>query len=383
MSAAGNPSLVDHAPPDRPSAFTLCRLAAAGLIALFATAGCTTIPQRELQIYRRAFDEVRAQSEAVLADYAAARQIKSNLVAQVALTTNPAATPRPLASRLGLATFDATNVSQPDDIAVRLQAWDVIANYNEALAAVAAGAKTSEIQGAVNGFLGSLQKFPVAEVANLAGDVVPYAAVVTGLISLVQKEVEARRFRQAVLQAQLPMQEFIGLLRADAVRFRNYRVTLLNERFVEQEIFLFDRADRFRIVAAAHGWNPPAEVNSLVKQVNGNRVLAAGVESFPALPLATTSPPPPPSADIELIELRSLADAIEREAGAARGTVAQLRAYHELMRQYVGLIGEFERTLGVLSAAARDRTRQWPSVDQLQQVIGGVRLAREIYNETR
>lgn len=359
------------------------RSVAAALLALFVGSGCTTIPQRELQSYRRAFDEVRAQSEQVLADYAAARQLKSNLVAQVILKTNPPANTQPLATRLGLATIDATNATPPDDIAVRLQAWDVIANYNEALAAVAAGAKTSEIQGAVNGFLGSLQKFPVAEVAQMAGDVVPYAAVVTGLISLVQKEVEARRFRQAVLQAQLPMSEFIGLLRADTVRFRNYRVTLLNERFVEEEILLFDRADRFRIVATAHGWIPPAEVNGLVKQVNANRILAAGVETFPALPPVTTSPPPPASAEFELVELRTLADAIERAAGAARGTVAQMSAYHELMRQYVALIGELERTLGALSVAARNRTGQLPTVDQLQQVIASVRLAREIYSETR
>ncbi len=359
------------------------RTRVSALLAAFVVAGCTTISQRDFHNYQRAFDEARAQSEHVLADYAAARQLKSNLVAQVNLSANPAPNARPLASRLGLTAFDATRAARPDDIEVRLQAWDVIANYNAALAAVASGAKSSEVESAVNGFLGSLQNFPAKEVANMAGDVVPYIGVVTELISLVQKEVEARRFRQAVLKAELPMGEFVGLLRKDAVLFRNYRVTLLNERFAEQEIFIFDRADRFRIVAASHGWNPPTEINGIMKQVNANRILAAGVETFPELPPAATSPPPPPSADSELIELRTLADAIEREASEARGTVVKLSAYHELMRQYVRLINELERTLDVLSEAARHSTGQLPSVEQLQQVITSVRLAREIYNETK
>jgi hypothetical protein len=361
----------------------LGRAACLTLLSGLLVAGCTTVPQHEFQTYRRAFDEARAQSEHVLADYAAARQLKSNLVAQVNLKANPSPNARLLANRLGLATFDATSAIRQDDIELRLKAWEVIANYNEALAAVASGANASEIEGAVNGFLGALQQFPLAQVAKMAGDAVPYVGVATALFSLVQKEVEARRFRQAVLKAELPMKEFVGLLRKDAVLFRNYRVTLLDERFAEQEILIFDRADRFRIVSTSHSWNPPAEVDGLVKKVNANRVLAAGVETFPAVPAAATSPAPPSSTDSELVELRTLADAIEREAGDSRGTVAELSAYHELMRQYVLLIGELERTLGVLSEAARHSTGRLPSVDQLQQVISSVRLAREIYIETK
>ena len=169
--------------------------------------------------------------------------------------------------------------------------------------------------------------------------------------------------------------------------FRNFRVTLLSERFAEQEIQIFDRADRFRILSTAHGWSPPDEVNGLVKRVNANRVLAAGVETFPTIPQATNHPPPPPppppAADAELIELRTLVDAIEREAAEARGTVGELTAYHELVRQYVLLIGELERSLDGLAAAARQSSGQLPSVNQLQQVIVSVRLAREIYNQSR
>jgi hypothetical protein len=359
------------------------RAAQVGLLLAVISAGCTSIPQRELQAYRQAFAETRAQSEQVLADHAAARQVKSNLVAQVRVRANPAPAGRLLSERLEIATFDATCAGVRADIEVRLKAWEVIAAYNEALAAVAAGAKASDIEGAVNGFVGALKSFPVAEIADLAAKGVPYIGVATKILELVQREVEARRFRDALLKTEEPMKDFVGLLRKDAVLFRNYRVTLLDERFVEQEIAIFGQADRFRMVASAHGWNPPAEVNALIGEVNANRALAAGVETFSAIAdVAATPPPPPPGEqDLKLVELRTLAQAMEREANDARATVSELAAYHELMRRYVLLIGEFERTLAELTTAAKNNSRRLPSLDQLQQVISSVRLAQQTRNQ--
>jgi hypothetical protein len=136
----------------------VCRaLRLAGVITVLAvfSLGCTTIPDRQLQAYRQVFTETRSQSEQILADHAAARQMKSNLAAQVRLRTNPALAHRSLSERLEIATFDATGVSVPNDIEVRLKAWDVIATYNEALAAVAAGVKSRKrIHGSSKGFSG-------------------------------------------------------------------------------------------------------------------------------------------------------------------------------------------------------------------------------------
>ena len=353
-----------------------------GLVAVLS-AGCTSIPERQFHLYRQAFAETRAQSELVLADHAAARQVKSNLAAQVRLRTNPAPAGRLLSERLEIANVDASGAGVPNDIEVRLKAWNVISAYNDALSAVAAGAKSADVEDSVNGFVSALKNFPVSEVADLAGRGVPYVGAALKVLELVQKEVEARRFRNAVLQSEEPMNEFVALLRKDAVLLRNYRVALLDERFAEQEIMIFDHADRFRAVATAHGWNPPAEVNGLIKQINANRALAAGIETFPAIANAAAAPTAPSDQDSQLVELRTLAEAIEREATEARATVAELAAYHELMRRYLLLIDEFERTLGALSGAAKRNAHQLPSIDQLQQIISSVRLAQQIYRETK
>ncbi len=358
------------------------RGAICGVVAILA-AGCTSIPQREFQAYRQAFAETRAQSEMVLADHAAARQVASNLTAQARLKTNSATTGRSLSERLEIANIEASGAGAPDDLDVRLKAWNVISAYNEALSAVAAGAKSADIEESVNGFVGALKNFPVAEVADFAGKAVPYVGAALKVLELVQKEVEARRFRNAVLQAEEPMKDFVALLRKDAVLLRNYRVGLLDGRFTRQEVVIFGEADRFRSVASSHGWNPPNEVNGLIKQINANRVLAAGIETFPAIPDAAAAASPPADQDTQLVELRTLGQAIERNVTEARATVAEMAAYHELMRRYVLLIGEFERTLAGLSDAAKRNARQLPSIDQLQQIISSVRLAQQIYRETK
>ena len=63
-----------------------------------------------------------------------------------------------------------------------------------------------------------------------------------------------------------------------------------------------------------------------------------------------------------MVELRTLADAIEREAVAARATVVELRAYHELMRQYVLLIGELERNATLWTSATRPALERYTGV---------------------
>ena len=345
-----------------------------GLIAIFSP-GCTSIPQRQLQAYRKAFAETRTQSEWVLADHAAARQVRPR--------ANPALKGRPLSERLEIATLEATGVGVPNDIEVRLKAWDVIAAYTDALSAVAAGVKPADVEEAANGFVGALKSVPVTDLADLAAKGVPYVGAALKVLELVQKEVEARRFRNAVLKAEEPMKDFVALLRKDAVLLRNYRVALLDSRFADEEIMIFDQAQRFRTVTSAHGWNPRDEINGLIKHMNANRVLTAGVETFAEIPDAAAAPNAPADQDTKLVELRTLAHALDREATEVRGTVAELATYHELMRRYVLLIGEFERTLAALSDAAKRNAHQLPSMDQLQQIISSVRLAQEIYRENK
>src|SRR5262249_26939760 len=92
----------------RPSAL-LRRLSGAASLAVASVVltGCTTIPERQLQAYRKAFDEVRIQSANVLADYSASRQAKSNLASRA---VSPTASTGQLDAQLNLQAYDARSV---------------------------------------------------------------------------------------------------------------------------------------------------------------------------------------------------------------------------------------------------------------------------------
>jgi len=369
-----------------PNLICLARAACLMLLGGLLVAGCTTIPQREFLAYREAFGEARTQSESVLADYAAARQTKTNRLAHEKRKDLSAPPPTSLSASLGLTSFSARgSTAGQDDLDARLRAWEIVGKYNEALLALVTGAKTSEVEGAVNGLLGSLKQFPIKEVVKLAGDVAPYAGVISDLLDIVQQEVEARHFRKAVLKAAPKMDEFIGLLYKDAELFHKYRVALLDEEFDERQNDINGLVDRFRELVASHGWEPSKDVNALIKLVNGNRILAAGVQTFGAISTVTNAQPVPPLAQqqAERSDLHALATALDREAAAARAIVAQQQTYHEMMGHYAALIREFELKLNELAAAAEKSKGQLPSIDQLQRVISNARLAHKIYTETK
>ena len=168
------------------------------LLALCLSSGCTTIPP-QFEAYRQACAAARAQSEVALADHEAARRMKAALRTPAA---EEAAADQPLSQRLHLSGLDVALDPLALDVQARLDAWSVVQRYNDALLALSTGASSAELEGAVNGLLDSLKEFPLAAVTDAAVAIAPYGPAVQQLLGLVQREVEARRFRDAVLAAE-------------------------------------------------------------------------------------------------------------------------------------------------------------------------------------
>lgn len=364
------------------------RAVASALLAACVGFGCTTIPQGEFQNYRRSFDEARTQSQNVLADFAAARREKSNLVAQAESTTATTVTELPLEVRLGLGKFDVrTPAGGAEDIEARLQAWEILDQYNRSLLALAAGRSPQEVEGAVNGLLAGLQKIPIKPLTDAIGDMVPYASVISGLIELIQKEVEARRFRSAVLAGAPLMRRFVECLLADANHFGSYREALFNLYFTRAEAEMIRQVGRFRSGLGQHSWEAAHTnaVNRLVGRVNAARVLTSTGPSF-----TEVSPNPgaaPPGAaigqDVNLVQLEVFATAIEARAATARELAARFIAYRELMNRYGQLLQELSRTQEALTQAATSGRPGLPSAGQLERVIANLRMAYTIYLQNR
>src|SRR5262249_2043246 len=161
--------------------------------------GGTTSRGQELSDYRTAFDAAREASEGVLADYGAVRAESARPAPAPADGSRP---PASLSHQLGLDSHGArTETSGDDALDVRLRAWDIAGKYDDALLALATDAPDAEVGAAVDGLMDGLQSFPVENVSALAGDVVPYSGVVTDVLQMIQQDVAARRFREAVRKA--------------------------------------------------------------------------------------------------------------------------------------------------------------------------------------
>ena len=360
--------------------------AATLLFVSFVLAGCTTIPERELVAYRKAFDEVKTQSANVLADYAASRQAKSNLVSRVVSRRSATAGTGPLDAQLNLQAYDARIVGAgvESDIDARLKAWAVAARYNEALTALATG-RSSEIAFAASGLLDSLKKFPIKDVSQAAAEAVPYAGAIIPILELVQKEVEARRFRQAVLEASPLLDKFVEALYRDANLFREHRATFLNYRFkFEEESFVVEEAMEFRRLLNSRPWSATNEVADLVGKVNAARILVTGGQSFPEIKINPSSGTGPSSTeDIELLALKTVADRVQTHAKkTARATASELQAYHEMMVNYARLLQAFEHTFKQLRDAAANGGR-FPDISQLETIISSARVAYIVYTQTK
>jgi hypothetical protein len=362
---------------------TAALLALAGLL----LGGCTIIPQRELQTYRRTFDQVREQSENILADYAHGRQAKSNLIVRMANQQGEGPVGgAALDALLNLPRFDARTVhaSVESDIDVRLRAWDVTAKYNEALLAMATG-KAGELEATAHGLLDSLKKFPIKELSQAAAEAAPYAGAIIPIIELVQKEVEARRFRQAVVSAEPQMQKLFQALYDDANLFYKHRKAYLNDRFTfEEESFLVEAAKELQDKLNAQGWGASPDVTNLVTRVNAERVLAGGSASFQEIKFVPVAGAAAPAAgDNVLLALRAIADRIQTRARAARTIALELQSYRELMSKYGELLHAFEDSFNSLNIAAKGSAHHLPSLDQLETVISSVRVAYTVYTHSK
>jgi hypothetical protein len=346
--------------------------------ATFLGAGCTTIPQKKFAAYREAFQAARAQSETVLADFAAARIQKEQL-------KKPAAAAAPANSSLqsvaAISDFQIDPLKPAEDaVQIRLAAWEVLAKYNEALAAVAAGVSQKEVEDSVNGFIGALKNFPINEVAKVGAEAAPYGAAISGIIQLIEVEVRARKFKDAVLKAEPPLRAFNKLLQEDAVKIYEVRWSLYENAHAKSVNEIVGFADAFNAILISHDWKPAAPVNGEIKLFNSLAEVSPGFrifDDFKALNDAGNVAADRQEADLR--DLRNIREKAAAKAGALRDNIRAAKAYHAMMTQYAALLRGFAEAQASLVEAAKSSSNQLPSSAQLQQLASNVRLAHQIY----
>lgn len=337
--------------------------------------GCTTIPARQFASYKDTFVQARAAGEAVLLDYGAAANQYEAIKAERA-----GAKPKPKQRSAPFNPSAATGWTGVDHIAIRMQAWDVVARYNALLTALAEGKAADELAAAVDGLSSSLGSFPIAAVAATATQVSVFLAPLKALALEAVREKSRRDFVAAVGQGRgLINDHFLELLRADAADFFRVRQALNDREYdpLVDEVAAIAR----RFISLSADLQDTAEVQGARKRLND--ALARLPHSGSGLPVAlvqakagTTGP-----AAAQVAELQNLAADASGLVAQALAKDAELEAYRQVLAAYVGLLDRLEQSMDALLLATEQAQPAIPRGEDLQRAVIMLREAFIAYKD--
>jgi hypothetical protein len=342
------------------------------------TAACTTIPQKEFASYKDTFAKARAAGETVVLDYGVAvaqfEEIKARRAAAKAEQKRRGAPFDP--------TAEAKKSAPVDHVLVRMQAWDVVARYNDLLTGLAEGKPADELAGAVDGLAASLNNFPLKAIAASAAEVSGYLAPLKALALEAAREQSRRQFVEAVGKgAPLINDKFIVLLREDAGDF--YRVRAgLNDLEIAA-LAETANATGVRLGELAASFQASREADAAMAAFNGDveklPVLTGGVRLVAPVKVAPrgNSPPTP--------EARAQIAGLAQDGKAQLAKVAakddELNAYRQVLIAYLALLNELERSLRNLQLAAEQAQPAIPSAVELERAVILLREAYMAYQD--
>lgn len=352
---------------------TVCALLLAALVA-----GCTTIPQKEFASYKDTFTKARAAGETVVLDYGVA-------VAQFEEIKAQRAAAKPAPKKRG-APFDpgaeAKKSGPVDHVLVRMQAWDVVARYNDLLTALAEGKPADELAGAVDGLSASLNNFPLKAIAASAAEVSGYLAPLKALALEAAREHSRRQFVEAVARgAPLINDKFIALLREDAADFYRVRAGLNDIEIAA--LAEAANATGVRMAELAASFQASRDADAALAAFNADveklPVLTGGVRLVTPVKSATRATVPlTPEAKAQIA---SLSQDGRTQLAKVAAKDDELNAYRQVLIAYLALLSELERSLRSLQVAAEQAQPGIPSAADLERAVILLREAYMAYQD--
>jgi len=315
-----------------------------GLMGVALLGACTQLPPASSTAgFRAAVAEARAAGDLVLIDHASiearARRVREG----------GAGAPR-------IPVFDPEQIrlssSSKRDLIARRRAWEALERYTEALAAAQRGEGGGLAQEA-----GAL----LTSVHALGGSVLaPGVSRVVGLVAdAIDKEMRARRFRRAVLEADPLMEKLVGMLIDDTEDYFRTRVVLHNRDADALRDPNGERINRFNAVAGLvrFRYDPDTvdpergSYNDLVRRLSAALLeLGASEDDLPhaeGVPVPGTEPYDARVAEV----LGQIVLDAERAAAEHGALVARLEGYRETLTAYVLMLREVRATHTALRTA--------------------------------
>lgn len=353
----------------------------AALAFLLATS-CTVIPAAEYATFKAGVAEARELGQSLLLDYAAALELRKVLEPQA----DPAA---PAADPLAFSVRDRRSGSAEDAITVRQKAWDILSRYLETLDGLAEGRSADELAPSVNGLLGAIARFPVAQIAGAVANAAPYVAIAVDLLVEVEKERSRRKFVESIGKVAPLIHAFVDtLLLEDAQDIYNARLGifnlqygLLSDRITSLSARYLKLLHRQQPAAGAFGQEGTELLDKLQAQLKlMPRSAPTGLRPAAQAPATPLTPEQGAEARDELAQILSQVKPLVAEA---RQLHRRMAAFVDTLKTYVKVLDVMKESLAALREAVDRNERRVLPAENLFELVQGARRSYSLYKEAR
>lgn len=348
-----------------------------GLCLLLSLGACTAIPTKEFGSYRDAVSKARTAGEDVLTDYAAARAESQALKKKK--------NPKPEEpSRPALFVPSASDgESAIDHIAVRFQAWEVVAKYNEALTSLAEGKSIGQVGTTVDGLVHSLSQSPLTELSTVASQITPFLGPLKTLLAEAEQEALRKRYFEA-LKSGLPLikNDFIGLLKKDAAIMFEVRFGLNDLEYQRIVDKVSDAKRNFDNLSSHYPLS-----DDIRRRRDEIRTALAKLPKDDSGNPAVNPPSNTSGADAVTPASESQMESLKNEAlkqvDLALQKNKELFAYRDVLTAYVGILNQMASSIQSLQVAAE--TGKAPSLpsDEVLKAVISLRQTYLTYKENK
>jgi hypothetical protein len=297
---------------------------AALLCAVIMLHRCATIPHKEFETYRSNFASAKSAAQDVILT----AKIAAEMVAKS--SDNP----------------DGPNVRQEkltDRITAldaRLQALELISEYNEVLVDLASGTDPDAVVGNLTTLSNGLNSFGVLGLTKLVEEASPLFGVVSQTVAVIDDLIKKKKFKEAANAAQVPIIAIIEILKEDANSIHEIQAELMFLKQDEEYNAIVSLKKRFNNLANAYLPSDDLDkligsFNTVITELKADEAIitALNITHTPAtggeVVHATT-------ADLET--MKNLVDQIEVRISAYNNYEDQVLAHQTLINEYKNVL---------------------------------------------
>lgn len=283
--------------------------------------GCATIPHKEFETYRSNFASAKSAAQDVI--------LSAKIAAEIVAKSGD--------------NRDGPNVRQEkltDRITAldaRLQALELISQYNEVLVDLASGTDPEAVVGNLTTLSSGLSSFGVSGLTKLVEEATPLFGVVSQTVAVIDDLIKKKKFKEAANAAQTPIIAIIEILQEDANSIHEIQEQLILLRQDKEYSAIVSLKKRLNNLANAY---PQSDaLNELIDSFN-RRVITdlkddqAIIDDLNITHTPATGGAAAPANTADLETMKTLVDQIEVGISAHNNYEDQVSAHHRLINEY-------------------------------------------------